>query len=89
MDRVQFHSGTNEGFEGFLVNLVAFMDVDGAPGGLRLVEQVRRVLQQSTLEESEFDSIFLNKIFGEKIKLIFNGCTFGFLKTFSEERIKG
>jgi hypothetical protein len=35
---VQFHCSTNEGFEGFLVNLLAFMDVDGAPDGPWLVE---------------------------------------------------
>ena len=28
---VQSHNGTNEGFEGFPVNFVAFMDVDSVP----------------------------------------------------------
>jgi len=35
---VQLYSGTNEDFEGFLVNLLAFMDIDGAPDGPRLGE---------------------------------------------------
>jgi len=35
---VQFHSSANKGLEGALVNLLAFMDVDGAPDSSRLVE---------------------------------------------------
>jgi hypothetical protein len=42
---VQLHNNTNEGLEGFLVNLVAFIDIDGAPEGFRLVEQVRWLIQ--------------------------------------------
>jgi hypothetical protein len=37
-------SGTSEGLESFLINLVAFMDVDGMPDGPKLIEQVRGVL---------------------------------------------
>jgi len=57
--RVQFYSGTNEGLEGVLVNLLAFMDVDGASEGSWLVEQVRGVLQRSTLEECHFHMVLV------------------------------
>lgn len=57
--RVQFYSGTNEGLEGVLVNFLVFMDVDGASDGPWLVEQVRGVIQRSTLEECHFHMVLV------------------------------
>ena len=57
--RIQRHGCLDEFLKRSLIDFVASVDVDGAPDGPGLVEQVRDVLQRSTLEESELDVILV------------------------------
>src|SRR5215813_14935224 len=58
---IQHHRGANEVLEGLLVDLLAFMDVDGAPD-IPLeagVEEPRRVLQRSSPGEGHLHGLLV------------------------------
>src|SRR5690349_4851548 len=59
--QVQGDGGTNEFLERGLVNLVSFMDVDGAADvAVKAgVEKTRRVLQRSALEKGELHDLLV------------------------------
>jgi len=58
--QIQRNGRLNKVLQSGLVNLVVFMNVDGASDRPVLVEEVRGVVQRSTLEESKLDRILVD-----------------------------